>query len=227
MSRHVLPIQIEGESGRVATELERRIVSGEARSGSLLNQSKIAAELGVSRVTVRDALQALASTGLVVLNGRAGASVAPMSIADLEEIFELRFNLEPLAARLGTPNLHRSDLVRMERAMVAMEEAPSDVEWVTHNATFHTIIYKRARRPRLVALVRTLRVLMDRYFAHALNASIRNPAAAAEHRAILEGARRGDAALAARLTADHIAGSHDILVRMLLEQADNADMELI
>jgi len=219
---------MEGEAGRVAAELERRIVSGEARSGSLLNQSKIASELGVSRVTVRDALQELASTGLVVLSGRAGASVAPMSIADLEEIFELRYNLEPLAARLGTPNLQRSDLVRMEHALAAMDETENEVEWVTHNATFHTIIYLRARRPRLVALVRTLRVLMDRYFAYALSTTIsRSPTVADEHREILDAARRRDGALVARLTADHIAGSHDVLVRMLLEQAESSDMELI
>jgi len=120
--------EAEGVAGSVATELRQRIMSGQAPPGAVLNQSKLATELGVSRVPIRDALQSLAGTGLVVLNGRSGATVAPMSVSDLDEVFALRHTLEPLAARLAVPNLRRVDLMRMEELAVAIEEAGDPLE---------------------------------------------------------------------------------------------------
>ena len=209
--------EAEGVAGAVAAELRRRIMNGQAPPGAVLNQSKLAAELGVSRVPIRDALQSLAGTGLVVLNGRSGATVAPMSVSDLEEVFSLRHTLEPLAARLAVPNLHRVDLLRMEQLIAVIEGASDPLEWVPANASFHTTLYARAERPRLLALVATLRVLMERYFALWIETLGRPPHEANdEHRAIVAAAGRGDAEAVARMTADHLTASYDALVRGIL-----------
>ena len=209
--------EAEGVAGAVAAELRKRIMNGQAPPGAVLNQSKLAAELGVSRVPIRDALQSLAGTGLVVLNGRSGATVAPMSVSDLEEVFSLRHTLEPLAARLAVPNLHRVDLMRLEQLLSAIEEASDPLEWVPANASFHTTLYARAERPRLLALITTLRVLMERYFALWIETMGRPPQEAnAEHRAMIAAAARGDADEVGRMTADHLTASYDALVRGIL-----------
>ena len=207
----------------MAAELRRRIMSGQAPPGAVLNQSKLAAELGVSRVPIRDALHSLAGIGLVVLNGRSGATVAPMSVDDLEEIFDLRHTLEPLAARLAVPNLHRVDLVRMEQLMVSLEQTDDPLAWVPGNASFHAVLYARAERPRLLALVTTLRMLMERYFALWIEKLGPPQRANDEHRRIFEAAVRGDAEAVAKVTADHLTASYDSLVRgMLVRGIDQA-----
>ena len=208
--------EAEGVAGSVAAELRRRIMNGQAPPGAVLNQSKLATELGVSRVPIRDALQSLAGTGLVVLNGRSGATVAPMSVSDLDEIFALRHTLEPLAARLAVPNLRRVDLMRMEQMATAIEEAGDALEWVPANATFHTVLYSRAERPRLLALIATLRVLMERYFALWIETVGPPREANDQHREIVAAAGRGDAEEVVRITADHLTASYDALVRGIL-----------
>ena len=208
--------EAEGVAGAVAAELRRRIMNGQAPPGAVLNQSKLAAELGVSRVPIRDALQSLAGTGLVVLNGRSGATVAPMSVSDLEEVFSLRHTLEPLAARLAVPNLHRVDLLRMEQLVPVIEQVDDALDWVPANASFHTILYARSDRPRLVALIATLRVLMERYFALWIEQMGAPGDSADQHRAIIAAASRGDAEEVARITAAHLTASYDALVRGIL-----------
>jgi DNA-binding GntR family transcriptional regulator len=208
--------EAEGVADSVAAELRRRIMNGQAPPGAVLNQSKLATELGVSRVPIRDALQSLAGTGLVVLNGRSGATVAPMSVSDLDEIFALRHTLEPLAARLAVPNLRRVDLMRMEQLAMTIEEAGDALEWVPANAAFHTALYSRAERPRLLALIATLRVLMERYFALWIERVGPPREANDQHRAIVAAAGRGDAEEVVRITAEHLTASYDALVRGIL-----------
>src|SRR5574341_2129525 len=102
-----------GVTGGVVARLRERILSNELGPGTRLNQADLAVELGVSRIPVRDALHQLAAEGLVLLRGRAGATVGELSIADLQELYELREAVEPLASRLATVNIGRAHLLRM------------------------------------------------------------------------------------------------------------------
>lgn len=200
----------------VASELRRRISDGDVSPGELLSQGDLATSLGVSRVPIRDALQWLASIGLVCLNGRAGATVAPLSVVDLEEIYDLRAILEPKIIRLAVPNLGRADLHRTANEMKAMESAESRAEWLRHNCEFHTSLYRAAARPRMLGTIEVLRMLMDRYFivsAPTLDMNVSN----AEHAAIHEAACSRDGDAASRLTAEHLSSSYDTLIARLLE----------
>src|SRR6188474_1964165 len=75
---------------QVAQELRRRILAGHYPQGVKLQQEQIAAELGVSRSPVREALGQLEAEGLVVLTPQKGAQVSPISRAEIAELFELR-----------------------------------------------------------------------------------------------------------------------------------------
>ena len=88
----------------VVDELRERILSGEISPGVRLVEDHIAAELGVSRSPVREALRALETEGLVELSPRRGVFVAAVSQEDAVQIFEAREALESFAARLAARN---------------------------------------------------------------------------------------------------------------------------
>lgn len=209
---------------RVADELRERILSGALVAGARLQQADLAGELQVSRIPVRDALQRLAAEGLVDLHGKAGATVARLSVTDLEELYELRGAVEPLASRLGTPNVGRVDVARMGRLHDQLQHERDPARWIALNASFHAPVYERSRRPRMVELVEHLRRLTDRYLRLHLVAIGQVGHLHAEHEAILRAVERCDAIAVQMLTAHHLATSHDFVLSYLLEHAlDTAD----
>ena len=211
----------ESAAARVARGLRDRVSSGEIAPGTALSQAAVAAEYGVSRIPVRDALQALATEGLVDLRG-SSAVVTPLSIEDLQELYELREAVEPLATRLAVPSLGRADVATMASLLAAMERpGTSPAQWVLTNAAFHAVVYTRAGRPRTVALVEQLRRLTDRYVHFHLDVVGGVEHLQDEHRQILAAVRAGDAVLTAELTRVHLASSHDFVLRYLLDHRDD------
>jgi DNA-binding GntR family transcriptional regulator len=99
----------------VVEQLREQLLTGALPPGTRLAQGELAATFGVSRMPIRQALQTLASEGLVELVTGATAVVTPMSIPELQELYEIREALEPLATRLAVPNVGRAELLQMRR----------------------------------------------------------------------------------------------------------------
>lgn len=201
---------------RATSVLRRRILRGELPPGARLQQVEIAQQLGVSRIPVRDAFQALAAEGLIALS-RSGAMVTQMTIEDLQELYELRGAVEPLASRLGSPNISRADLLRMNEQFDRMERTQDDLDWLTANTAFHAVLYERSNRPRMVELIEQLRKQTQRYLHLHLAVIGNTEHLQEEHKLILQAAERGDAAAVESLTGAHLASSHDFILRYLLE----------
>ena len=99
-----------GSAGsRVAQGLRDRLRTGALAPGTVLSQAEIAAEYGVSRIPVRDALHILSTEGLVDL-GVSGAVVTGLSIAELQELYELREAIEPVVTAIAVPNVGRAEI---------------------------------------------------------------------------------------------------------------------
>jgi DNA-binding GntR family transcriptional regulator len=212
----------QNAAGRVASQLQAEILRGDIAPGSRLSQQSIAERFGVSRIPVRDALHALASEGLVRPQSNATAVVTGMSVAELQELYELREAIEPLATHIAVPKLGRADLLTMRRHLNVMEEDTDARTWLAANADFHATIYRRADRPRMIELVEQLRRLVDRYLYLHLEVIGQTEHLASEHLGILAAVEDGDAALTARLTREHLATSHDFILGYLLGNADPA-----
>src|SRR3989304_10487361 len=84
---------------RVYATLRGYLRAGRLMKGQVLQEAVLAAQLGVSRTPVREALARLASEGLVVAEGRS-FTVPALEEGDIEDIYALRFLLEPEALRL-------------------------------------------------------------------------------------------------------------------------------
>ena len=206
----------ESAGARVTDGLRERVRTGALAPGTVLSQSGIAAEYGVSRIPVRDALHVLAGEGLVQL-GVASAVVAGLSISELQELYELREAVEPVVTALAVPNVGRAEVARMTSLAELMEADGTTAEqWLEANARFHALVYGKADRPRMIALTDQLRRLTDRYLYLHLDVIGDVEHLHEEHRQILAAVRRGDPREVAELTRLHLATSHEFILRHLL-----------
>lgn len=208
----------ESAGHRVADALRGRLLTGALQPGTVLSQSDIATEYGVSRIPVRDALHILATEGLVEL-GVSSAVVTRLSIAELQELYELREAVEPVVTRIAVPNVGRAEVAQMTSLSQLMEsDTTTTGDWLAANATFHALVYSRADRPRMVALTEQLRRLTDRYLHLHLDVIGDVDHLHTEHRQILDALRRGDPFEVAELTRLHLATSHDFILQYLLDR---------
>ena len=212
----------ENAAVRVASQLRSGILEGDIAAGSRLSQQSIAERFGVSRIPVRDALQILAAEGLIHPTSNATAVVTGMSVAELQELYELREAIEPLATQLAVPNVGRADHLTMRKQLQIMEERADTRTWLAANADFHAAVYQHANRPRMIELVERLRRLTDRYLYVHLEVIGQTEHLTSEHLGILAAVESGDSALAARLTREHLATSHDFILTYLLENQATA-----
>ena len=141
--------------------------------------------------------------------------MAPLSIGDLEELYELRDLLEPPLCELAVPRLRSGDFEAMERELSRMDSSPDPVDWLEANNAFHAAIYERAPRPRMVELVDRIRQLTDRYsrIAHQFN----KDSARSEHLLMLEAARNAEPARLSALVRAHIASGYETMLAFLAD----------
>lgn len=189
-------------------QLREQILSGAFAAGSQLKQEKIAAELEVSRLPVREALARLEADRLVVLRPRRGYVVAPLSLGEIEEIFELRMLLEEYAARLATRHRTKEDveevkLIYEEMQALAPETTEEFTEFSQFNRSFHERIFQSAGRNNLSSVLKTTQDGAERYVV--MGARLLNDLSHArrEHKLIFEAFRDGDEELAAKYSRDH------------------------
>jgi DNA-binding GntR family transcriptional regulator len=204
-------------AGQTATAVIRnRIITGELAPGAKLSQHRLAVELGMSRIPVRDALRSLAVEGLVTFEARATAVVAPLSIEDLQELYEIRTSLEPRLGRLAIPNLTEQHFTEMDGLIDRMGSTLETEQWLRLNNRFHETLYSAARRQRSLDVVRAARRQTDRYTA--VYIELNHEQVDMEHRMILESARNALGARIEALITAHISSSYEQMLRYLAEQ---------
>ncbi len=197
---------------RVKQVLHRGIVTGTIPGGTRLVQSSIAGELAVSTYPVRDALRELAAEGFVRLDGRGGAVVHELCRTDLEDIYEIRTMLEPVAAARAAGHATRASLRPAVELLAAMESETDATRWAQYNSTFHGVIDQTGNSARLVAILKNLRDLSALYVTHAiLTMPDRAACANAEHEEILRAVIAGDPATAADAVLRHLEGTLHVL----------------
>src|SRR5258708_2128560 len=107
----------------VQRELERRILEGDLAPGAKLTEEDIAGDLNVSRGPVREAFRALESAGLVRTEKNRGVFVRQVSIAEADEIYEVRAGLDELIGRLLASRIQASQLAELRDLLKKMQQA--------------------------------------------------------------------------------------------------------
>jgi DNA-binding GntR family transcriptional regulator len=190
---------------RVVEEVKERIISGDLPVGARLHERNLSQELGVSRVPLREAILTLAAQGLIEIHPRVGAFVKPMSRAYVEDLFEVRWALEPLAASLAAKNRtdeHLAELERLLREEQAALAAGDDKRGSLANAEFHLVILKASGNDLLYSIIAPLHSQIQRLFRRTI-VSISDKLSV-DHGLTLDAVRDRDAGRAAEIARRHV-----------------------
>jgi DNA-binding GntR family transcriptional regulator len=149
----------------VSRRLVKAIVSGELPAGTRLSPAKLAEDLGVSHIPVREALAALEAIGHVRRIPRVGFFVAELSSDDIEDIYHWRQILEDEAHRIAVPKLSDADLALMRDINAAMLKAVGERSdrFVSLNRDFHFVPFERTGSEHLLRFLRHLWDAAARY----------------------------------------------------------------
>jgi DNA-binding GntR family transcriptional regulator len=208
-------------AGAVVEALRERILDGGYPSGAQLRQEMLAVELGVSRIPVREALRQLEAEGLVAFAPHKGAVVSGFSLAEIDELFELRALLESDLVRRAVPRLTAERLEHAGEVLTRFDAALRDGDvaaWGELNWGFHSTLYAAAARPVTLATVERLHRHAERYMRMQLALTHGESRATSEHREILARCGRGDARGASSLVSAHIRDAGRALVAFLRER---------
>lgn len=143
---------------RAYQAIRQKIMDGSFPPGSPLREEMLAAEIGVSRTPIRDALRRLLADGLVESTRNYGTFVTEITGDDLHEVYHLRAMLEGYAARRAAQRITAEELAELGRLADEMEnmEGPAEARiarFSTLNRDFHVTIVRAARSRRLEGML--------------------------------------------------------------------------
>ena len=188
----------------ILSALRTAITTGALAPGAVLRQTELANEFGVSRIPVRDALQALQSEGLVRIEPNRGAFVCTYSSAELTEIYDLRVMLETSALRHAIPAHTERSLRRLAAIQRELDDEDLPAEWVRLDRAFHEELYGPCARPRTLELIAGLRGAVERFSLAHLGPDARRPEWNDEHQQLLAAVRAQDIDSATVILTAHL-----------------------
>jgi DNA-binding GntR family transcriptional regulator len=212
----VEPLQIESVVDQVYSVVRDRILSGELPRGTRLRQEALAAELGISRTPLREALRRLAAEGLVEFSPNRGAQVSELRAEDVRSSYEARLILEPGAARLAAVRRPGGRLTAMREAIEAERRSADTAAAFNASRDFHLGLVAASGNDHLLRLAEALWVshLGLPIFERQAEESGRVESDVSDHQRILDAVEGGDPDLAEALTRRHIASALDAVLQI-------------
>ncbi|MDT9598842.1 GntR family transcriptional regulator [Sphingosinicella rhizophila] len=213
---------IRNLSDQLVDLVRDRILNGTVAADQAIRQDALAAELGVSKIPLREALTRLEQEGLVRNHVNRGYFVRSLGAAEAEEVFALRLKLEPevvaLAARRAT-DAERQHATMAHDALDEETEAHGDGVGALNRA-FHLALIRPSGQAITTMLLERLHVLSQRYVRKHLEPFGRDQRANDEHRTILQLWLDRDAKAVAKATHAHIRSTIVDLRRQFTAQGD-------
>jgi DNA-binding GntR family transcriptional regulator len=220
-------MEVIGPKSRAADiayeRIRKDLVAGRWPSGTHLRETEIAAELGMSRTPVREAIRRLSAEAVLHFEPHLGARVPGWTPRDLQEIFSLRLNLEGLAAELAAQNATDEQIAKLDGLAQAMAEVATQGgsqlgRLAEFNASFHRTIIEssgNSRLERLVELVTEL-PLVVRTFAHYDERAMRR--SVSHHFELVEAIRARDSGWARAVMEAHLRAGREVMLKGLADE---------
>lgn len=211
-------VQKETISAQVASIIRSKILSGEYKAGSQLRQERVASEMGVSRIPVREALHQLHSEGFVTLVSHKGAVVTEIAVGEILELYELRARVETWLLALAIPHMTDKDFAVAEDAAARFGSNDGqggyshDLNW-----QFHTALYAPSKRTASIEVISKVHQKIERYTTLMTSFAVDQEKSSREHEQLLQYCRARDILHAINLLDMHIMEGGRLLVEKLNE----------
>lgn len=212
----------KGDEMDLAAQIRTAILEGRYPPGTLLSQTDLAREYGVSRIPIRDALMALAADQLVEIFPGKGARVIRLLPTELEEVFDLRIMLE---CDLLDRAVAKADEAARQEVSYFLQRSSLEAGrpgWHRGDWDFHRALYLPADRPRQLAMVEQLRktcVVQANCYA---SLATETPRWLRDHEAISEAFVSGRSTEACELLAEHLRASWNKLQILAAPASDGS-----
>src|SRR5436190_7837921 len=213
-------------SEQIAGQLAARITAGSYAPGQRIMEQAIAAEFGVSRGPVREALRMMEKDGLVTILARRGAQVTKLSISEVREIFDIRVALNGLRDRAIAEDPQRAKVLPMlekevaELARLARDTRHSD-EYVERVFKLNRALTAVSRSARLRAILEALAQQTLRYSRLGLASDVRRRQSVRHWQELVKAVREGDGERAQRAAEERVRASRDEAIKKLRELSEN------
>lgn len=200
---------------QVFDHLENDILSGKYQRGEILTESKLSAELGVSRTPIREALRRLEQEHIIEESGK-GSVVIGINEKDLEDIIMIRKSLECQVAALAAKNRTEEQLKQLREALEFQEfylnkKDPDQIKLM--DSRFHETLYKLSGSTAFYDTLVPLHKKIQKYRRASVTNSSRAEASVAEHRKIYEAIEAKNTALAAKYASEHVENAYKHIMR--------------
>ncbi len=200
---------------QVFDHLENDILSGKYQRGEVLTESKLCAEMGVSRTPIREALRRLEQEHIIEESGK-GSVVIGINEKDLEDIFLIRKSLECMAASLAAKNRTDEQLKDLKEALEFQEfylnkNDPEQIKLMDNR--FHETLYKLSGSTTFYDTLVPLHKKIQKYRRASVENSSRAAASVAEHRKIYEAIESKNSVAAAKYASEHVENAYRHIMR--------------
>jgi DNA-binding GntR family transcriptional regulator len=202
---------------QVAERLRNRIFAHELPQGGWIDEQALAAEYGISRTPLREALKVLAAEGLVVLKPRRGCYVTELSENDIDEVFPVMALLEGRVAAEAARRATSADFSRLAAIHQELEKhvaANNADRFFEANQRFHDALQEIAGNRYLAQLINDARKVIKLTRRDSLRLEGRLKQSLTEHRGILEALRLKNSTLAGQCMHDHLLSGRAALARL-------------
>ena len=197
--------------------LRDRIARQEVAPGARLREQELAAEFGVPRTRIRDAFAVLEGRGLIERVPNRGAVVARLDLSQVFHIYDVREVLEGLSVRLATENADPESwqglVDRFDRPMGRHVEKGDYDSFLAGYAEFRTRVAEAAANPVLADMLDSIYEKTQALIRRIIILPGRAEVGLAEHRAVLEAMRAGDASLAEERRRTNMRSAKEFLRR--------------
>lgn len=205
-------------------EIKEQILTCQLRPGRMLLANQLAESLRMSRTPVHEALKMLVSEGLLQVIPRVGYVISPVTVNDVQEIFQLRLTLESLAAELAARNATDDDFKAFRKMEERARNAPASIsnedpkslrESLKENREFHLMVAGLSGNRRLVQIIDGMLDESQRLLTFDRRAHLRMGGA---HQKVLEALRNRDPEAARAAMRQHILATQKRIVDSLLPE---------
>ena len=204
----------------VFQKLRESIITGQLKPGDRLMEIKLANAMGVSRTPVREAIRKLQAEGLVIMNARRGAVVAPINEQDMREILEIRKALESLACQLVAVKATEENIKELRGINAVMRKAvdDGDISTITEqDVCFHEKITELAANNHLASMLDQIKEYLYRYRLEFIKELKNKYVLAEEHDKIIDAIEAKNPKTAGREIEKHIELQEKYIINALEE----------
>jgi DNA-binding GntR family transcriptional regulator len=201
------PIPFRAKGELVYETLRRAILCGQLQPGERVDQQRLASQLAVSRMPLRQALLRLANDGFLSVEPHRSAVVAPLSEQDMFEVYDMRIALESMLAAVAAERSSSETGDRLAGLIGDQERAVSEGDlprFVEFDRAFHRALYEASNYGFACETVERLRDRSDRYIYFYASHGHGAEQSLAEHKLLVDAFCAADSGATRELTREHV-----------------------